>query len=205
MNGAINTVVAIYETPVQAEIAIRKMEYAELDLCLVSLLWRKPPGAGGGANLTGAGRRLNSRGQLAIVATEIRGALSNSAYFRIPGLGEVFVAGPLVEQFAGGLDGVPPGTGFTPLGISLIQLGLFQDSVLQYEAALVAGKGLVLAHGAPGAMIRTREVLAQTEPDTLAEHQSVRLPNGCYAGQFFSARDISVAPRALPKTLFPSP
>jgi hypothetical protein len=204
MNDAKNSVVAIYKTPVLAEIAIRKMEYAELDLHEVSLLWRHPPAADRhGSPATEV--RLNRRGQPASVTAEIQGALSSSACFLIPGLGEVFVAGPLVEQIAGELASVPLAAGLTSLGTSLFQLGLSKDSILQYEAELRAGKGMVLAHGAPKALVRVREMLAQTQPDTLADHQSVRAQDECHpAGRFFPARPIYVAPNALPKTLLPS-
>jgi hypothetical protein len=204
MNDAKNSVVAIYKTPVLAEIAIRKMEYAELDLHEVSLLWRHPPGTDrhGG---TAPEMRSNRRGQPANVTAEIRGALTSSACFLIPDLGEVFVAGPLVEQIAGGLMGVAPVVGLTSLGASLFQLGLSKDSILQYEVALVAGKGMVLAHGAPEDMVRAREVLAQTQPDTLADHRQACPRDECYpVRQFFLAAPGRVIPHRGIQAVLPS-
>jgi hypothetical protein len=204
MNDAKNSVVAIYKTPVLAEIAIRKMEYAELDLHEVSLLWHHPPGTDrhGGAAIE---MRLNRRGQPASVTAEIRGALSSSGYFLIPGLGEVFVAGPLVEQIAGGLAGIPLAAGLTSLGTSLFQLGISKASILQYEAALVAGKGMVLAHGAPETMARVQEVLAQTQPDTLANQQPVCSLDECYpVEQCFPAAPGRVIPHRGIRAVLPS-
>jgi hypothetical protein len=194
MNDAKNSVVAIYKTPVQAEIAVRQMEYAEFNLQQVSLLWCDPAVAADGPR---AGVRRPRRSQPTRVVAEIQGMLSGSARFPIPGLGEVFVAGALVERIMCVPVDAAWAAGLTSLGASLFQLGLSKDSVLQYEAALAAGKGLVLARGIPEEMSRVREILDHTQPDTLADHQPVRPPDECYAaGRYFPARPIYPGPPA---------
>jgi hypothetical protein len=69
------------------------------------------------------------------------------AFFIIPGLGPILVAGPLVAWIVGALEGAVVVGGLSALGAGLYSIGIPKDSVVKYEAALKADKFLLLAHG----------------------------------------------------------
>ena len=73
--------------------------------------------------------------------------LFGSAFFAIPGLGPVLVAGPLVAWIVGALEGAAVVGGLSALGAGLSRMGIPKDSVVQYELALKTDKFLLLVHG----------------------------------------------------------
>lgn len=75
------------------------------------------------------------------------GFLFGSAFFWIPGLGQVLVAGPLVSWIVGALEGAIVVGGLSAVGVGLYSLGIPKDSILRYETALKAGKFVLIAHG----------------------------------------------------------
>jgi hypothetical protein len=75
------------------------------------------------------------------------GFLFGSAFFLIPGIGPVLVAGPLVSWIVGALEGAVITGGLTALGAALYGIGIPKNSVLEYETALKSDKFLVIAHG----------------------------------------------------------
>jgi hypothetical protein len=68
------------------------------------------------------------------------GLLFGSAFFAIPGLGPVLVAGPLVCVDRGSPRRSSGGGGVSAIGAGLIGIGILTDSVVQYELALKTGK-----------------------------------------------------------------
>jgi len=66
--------------------------------------------------------------------------LFGSAFFFIPGIGPLLVAGPLVTWILGALEGAVVMGGISALGAALVSIGIPENSVLQYEAELKAGK-----------------------------------------------------------------
>lgn len=205
MKAQKNSVVAIYKSPASVGIAIRKLQHAGRDLQNFSLLWHDQFVAEPLFASDHAGTSLSHWGEPAGLESEVWESLSGSACFRIPGIGAVLVAGPLFERITRVLDGEMMVDGLNCLGVSLHQMGLSKDSILQYEAALTAGKYILMAHGAPLEIIRARDVLDQTQPDTLADHQPVRPPDECYAaGKYFPARPIYAGMSQSGRNLLPS-
>ena len=73
--------------------------------------------------------------------------LFGAAFFAIPGIGPVLVAGPLVAWIIGALEGAVVVGGLSALGAGLYSIGIPKDSVVKYEAALKSDKFILLAHG----------------------------------------------------------
>jgi hypothetical protein len=80
-------------------------------------------------------------------ATTLWGLLFGSAFFWIPGLGPLLVAGPLVSWIVGALEGAIVVGGLSAIGAGLYSLGIPKDSILRYETALKTGKYVLIAHG----------------------------------------------------------
>ncbi|MDP2815817.1 MAG: hypothetical protein Q8O19_03975, partial [Rectinemataceae bacterium] len=99
------------------------------------------------------------------------GIVFGSAFFWIPGLGPLLVAGPLVGFIVGALEGAVVGGGLSVLGASLYSLGIPKDSILRYETALKADKFVLVVHGSVEESAHAREILKSTKPEILDHHQ----------------------------------
>jgi hypothetical protein len=99
------------------------------------------------------------------------GLFFGSAFFWVPGLGPLLVAGPLVSWIVGALEGAVVVGGLSAIGASLYSLGIPKDSILQYETDLKAGKFVLLAHGSVDDVARAKDILTRTQPMTLEHHQ----------------------------------
>jgi hypothetical protein len=123
-----------------------------------------------------AGDRMKYWGKQGAFWGGLWGMLFGAAFFAIPGLGPILVAGPLVAWIIGGLEGAVVVGGLSALGAGLYSIGIPKDSVVQYEAALKADKFLVLAHGTADEVATARGILQTTHPLDItthaAEHES---------------------------------
>ena len=99
--------------------------------------------------------------------------LFGAAFFAIPGLGPVLVAGPLVAWIVGALEGAVVVGGLSALGAGLYSIGIPKDSVVKYEAALKSDKFLVLAHGTADEVAKAKDILQTTRPAAVALHAAV--------------------------------
>ena len=100
----------------------------------------------------------------------IWGWLFGAAFFAIPGIGPVLVAGPLVAWIVGALEGAIVVGGLTALGAGLYSMGIPKDSVLKYEMALKSDKFLLLAHGTADEVARAKDIIVTTHPAEFGVH-----------------------------------
>jgi hypothetical protein len=98
------------------------------------------------------------------------GLLFGSAFFAIPGLGPVLVAGPLVAWIVGALEGAAVVGGLSVIGAGLIGMGIPKDSVVQYELALKTDKYLLMVYGTALEVEKARSILATTRPINVTLH-----------------------------------
>src|SRR5271168_330775 len=90
------------------------------------------------------------------------GLLFGSAFFWVPGIGPLLVAGPLVMWIVGALEGAVVTGTLTALGAGLYSIGIPKHSVLKYETEVKNGKLLLVVHGAADEVERARDLLHQT-------------------------------------------
>ncbi len=94
------------------------------------------------------------------------------AFFAIPGIGPVVIAGPLVSWIVGALEGAVVVGGASALGAGLASKGIPRDSIAKYETAIKADKFLLLAHGTPEQVGRAKSILERTSTaEAAAVHQ----------------------------------
>ena len=111
------------------------------------------------------------------------GLLFGSAFFWIPGLGPLLVAGPLVSWIVGALEGAVVVGGLSAMGAGLYSMGIPKDSILRYETALKTGKFVLIAHGTEEETVRAQGIINRTNVETLEEHQPSRTsPEACVVG-----------------------
>ena len=99
------------------------------------------------------------------------GILIGSAFFWIPGIGPVLVAGPLVAWIVAALEGAVIGAGLSALGAALASIGIPRNSVLQYETSIEAGKFLLVAHSTEAEIDRAREIMQSSRgAESVTQH-----------------------------------
>lgn len=171
-NGG-NTAVAVFETHEAAEAAVRHLQKAGVDMHTLSIVgqgYEKEEKVVGYYN---TGDRMKAWGKRGAFWGGIWGWLFGAAFFVIPGLGQIAVAGPLVAGLVGALRGAAIVGGVSALGGALTGIGIPKDSVIRYEAAIRADRFLVIAQGTEAEVTRARSLLAGTHPSTLDEHIAV--------------------------------
>jgi hypothetical protein len=98
------------------------------------------------------------------------GLLFGSAFFWVPGIGPLLVAGPLVAWIVGALEGAAVVGGLSALGAALASIGNPKNSIVQYETEVRNGKLLLVAHGTPAEVEHAKDVLHQTQAKTTTVH-----------------------------------
>ena len=93
------------------------------------------------------GDRMKAWGKSGAFWGGLWGLLVGSAFFVIPGIGPLLVAGPLVSGIVGALEGAVVVGSLSAFGAGLFGLGIPEDSVLEYETQIKAGKFVLIAHG----------------------------------------------------------
>jgi heat induced stress protein YflT len=166
-----NSVVAIYKSHAEAEIAVKELQQSGFDMKKLSIVGRDYHTNEHVVGYYNAGDRMKYWGKTGAFWGGIWGLLFGSAFFFIPGIGPLLIAGPLVAWIAGGLEGAVLVGSLSALGAGLYSIGIPKDSILRYETALKSGKFVVIAHGSAEEATRAREIISRTNPEALEEHQ----------------------------------
>ena len=114
-----------------------------------------------------AGDRMKYWGKLGTFWGGIWGMLFGSAFFWVPGLGPLLVAGPLVAWILGAIEGAAVVGGVSALGAGLFSLGIPKDSIVRYETAIKSGRFVLIAHGTVEDATSAQEIIRRTEPEML--------------------------------------
>ena len=165
-----NSVVAIYESHEQAENAIRELQRDGFDMQKLSIVGKDYHTEEHVVGYYTAGDRMAYWGKLGAFWGGFWGLLFGSAFFWVPGVGQLLVAGPLVGWIVGALEGAVVTGGLSALGAGLYSIGIPKNSVVQYETEVKNGKLLLVAHGTADEVERARNILGQTQAKTTAVH-----------------------------------
>src|SRR5580658_6568396 len=165
-----NIVVAIYDTHEEAEKTVTELQQAGFDMKKLSIVARNPHAEEHVVGFYNAGDRIRHWGKQGAFWGGIWGILFGSAFFAIPGLGPVLVAGPLVAWIVAALEGAAVVGGVSAVGAGLYSIGIPKDSILEYEIAIKTDRFLLLADGKPEEAARAREIIAATTPASLHVH-----------------------------------
>jgi hypothetical protein len=166
-----NSIVAIYASHTAAEAAIKELQQSGFDMRKLSIVGSDIHRDEHVVGYYNAGDRMKYWGKLGAFWGLIWGSLFGSAFFLIPGIGPLLIAGPLVGWIVGALEGAVVVGGLSAIGAGLYGLGIPEDSILRYETALKTGKFVLMAHGSKDDVASAKELLVRTEPETLDQHQ----------------------------------
>lgn len=167
-----NTAVAIYNTHTEAESAVKELQRAGFDMKKLSIVGKDYHTEEHVVGYYNMGDRMKAWGKMGAFWGGLWGLLVGAAFFAIPGIGPVLVAGPLVGWIIGALEGAVVVGGLSALGAALYSIGIPKNNVLEYETEIRGGKFLVAAHGTTDEVSRAKEILKSTDAATLVAHLS---------------------------------
>ena len=165
-----NSVVAVFASHDKAEDAVRELQKSGFDMKKLSIVGKDYHTEEHVVGYYNTGDRMMYWGKLGAFWGGFWGLLFGSAFFWVPGIGQLVVAGPLVMWIVGALEGAVVTGGITALGAGLYSIGILKNSVLQYETAVKNDKLLLVAHGTADEVQRARDLLHQTEAETTTVH-----------------------------------
>jgi uncharacterized membrane protein len=165
-----NMVVAVYDTHEEAESAVRKLEQAGFDMKKLSIVAKNPHAEEHVVGFYNTGDRVKHWGKTGAFWGSIWGLLFGAAFFAIPGLGPVLVAGPLVTWVVAALEGAVVVGGASAIGAGLFSIGIPKDSILEYEIAIKTDRFLLLADASGGDAAKAREIIGATNPAVMHVH-----------------------------------
>ena len=165
-----NAVVAIYDTHSQAEEALKELQRSGFEMKKLSIVGKDYHTEEHVVGYYNAGDRMKRWGKSGAFWGGIWGLLFGSAFFAIPGIGPVLVAGPLVAWIVGALEGAVVVGGLSAIGAGLYSIGVPKDSIVQYESAIKSDKFLLLAPGTADEVERARGIMQTARPVGIAVH-----------------------------------
>jgi uncharacterized membrane protein len=165
-----NSVVAIFESHTQAEDAVRELQKSGFDMKKLSIAGKDYHTDEHVVGYYNTGDRMLYWGKLGAFWGGLWGMLFGSAFFFVPGVGPLLVAGPLVTWILGALEGAVMTGGLTALGAGLYGIGIPKNSIVQYEARVKAGKFLLILHGTPQEVELAKDRLDNTQATETTLH-----------------------------------
>jgi hypothetical protein len=167
-----DSIVATYASHTAAEAAIKELQQSGFDMKKLSIVGQDYHTDEHVVGYYNVGDRMKAWGKIGAFWGWIWGCLFGSAFFFIPGIGPLIVAGPLVVWIVGALESAVVVGGLSALGAGLMSMGIPKDSILKYETALKTDKFVLVAHGTTEEIAHAKDILSRTEPETLEHHQA---------------------------------
>jgi uncharacterized membrane protein len=163
-------VVAIYESHSQAEEALKELQRSGFDMTKLSIVGKDYHTEEHVVGYYNAGDRMKRWGASGAFWGAIWGLLFGWAFFAIPGIGPVLVAGPLVAWIISALEGAVAVGGLSAIGAGLYSIGVPKNSIVQYESAIKSDKFLLLAHGTAEEVETAKGIMRTARPVEVAVH-----------------------------------
>jgi uncharacterized membrane protein len=172
MSNNKNLAVAIFENHTQAEAAINELKKANFNIKQLSIVGRDYHTEEHVVGYYNTGDRMKKWGKAGAFWGGIWGLLVGAAFFWVPGIGPILVAGPFISMLVGALEGAAVVGGLSALGAGLYSIGIPKNSVLDYETDLKAGKFVLIAHGTAEEIEDAREILSATDATQVDVHKN---------------------------------
>lgn len=173
-----NAAVATYETHEEAEEAVRDLQQAGFDMQKLSIIGKDYQLEEDVIGYYTVGDRMKSWGKAGAFWGGLWGLLTGSALFIIPGIGPILAAVPIVGWIVGVVEGMAIGGGLSALGAALFSIGIPENSIIEYETDIRAGKFVVIAHGTLEEVSKIEGTLAKTK-----HRGTSQFPQGAYRAE----------------------
>ena len=151
--------IAIFNTHREAENAVKELQKSGFDMKKLSIVGKDYHTEEQVVGYYHTGDRMKYWGKLGAFWGGLWGILFGAAFFWIPGIGPLVVAGPLVSAIVGGLEGAVAFGGLTALGAGLYSIGIPKDSIIRYESSIKSDKFLLVVHGSGEELTKAKDIL----------------------------------------------
>ena len=165
-----SAVIAIYDTHQEAEKAISELQKSGFDMKKLSIVGKDYQSEEEVVGYYNTGDRMKLWGKTGAFWGGLWGLMFGSALFLIPGIGPLVAAGPLVSWIVGALEGAVVVGGLSALGAGLYSIGIPKDSIIEYESQIKMGKYVVIAHGSPDEVSKSKKTITLTKHQGMKEH-----------------------------------
>ena len=165
-----NATIAVYETHSAAENAVKELQKSGFDMKKLSVVGKDFHTDEQVIGYYNTGDRMKYWGKMGTFWGGLWGLLFGAAFFWVPGVGPLLVAGPLAAWIVSALEGAVVVGGLSAIGAGLYSIGIPKNSVLKYETAIKADKFLLVAHGTAAEAAKAKDILAATQPAELNQH-----------------------------------
>ena len=166
-----NSVIALFDQHTQAEDAIKQLQEQGFDLKSLSIVGKGFETEEDVVGYYSTCDRMTYWGKNGAFWGGVWGILFGSAFFAVPGLGPLLVAGPLVALIVSTLEGAVVVGGLSVIGAGLLSLGIPKDSVVRYETALKNDQFVLVASVSSHDATKAKEILRHTNPHSLEHHR----------------------------------
>lgn len=164
--------VAVFGTHREAEAAVKAFQNAGYDMKQLSIVGQDYHTEQHVVGYYNVGKRMKAWGAIGAFWGAMWGLLFGAAFFLIPGIGPVLVAGPLVASVVAALESAVVVGGLSVLGAALYSLGIPKNSVLKYETEIKAGKYLLLMTASMREIeTAENEILKYNPPEEFSLHE----------------------------------
>jgi hypothetical protein len=158
----LGSLVAIFDTREQAEIAVRELQQTRIDMSSISIAAKDRRVNEHPWSFYNASDRIRRWGKLGAIGGALWGLLFDSTLFVMPGIDPVLLSGPLVSWIVAVLEGAVAFGGLSALSAGLIITGIPKKAALEYETAIRMDKFLIVVHGTPAAIGNAKDALHRT-------------------------------------------
>ena len=166
-----NSCVAVFGTHQAAEQAVKQLQQSGFDMKKLSIVGKDYHTDEHVVGYYNTGDRMKYWGKLGAFWGGLWGFILGAAFFWVPGVGPLVMAGPVVSWLVGALEGAVVVGGVSALGAALYSIGIPKDSVLAYETALKADKFLLLVHGSTDDVERARDIFQSQGAQQVDVHE----------------------------------
>jgi uncharacterized membrane protein len=168
-----NTIIAVYLRHEEADTAVKALAKAGLDVKNISVVGK---GYHTEEKVTGVysmGDRIKLWGAQGAMWGGLWGLLLGGLFMVVPVVGQMVVLGHLASVVVAGIEGAVLVGGLSAIGAALASIGIPDDKIVGYEAALKADSYLVMAHGSATEVDLARSVLKDSDPSRLDIYDGV--------------------------------
>jgi len=155
------SVIGVVRTHSDAEAVVRELQRSGFDMKKLSVIGKGYHSEEHPLGFYSTGDRIKTWGGLGAFWGGLWGLLFGAAFFWIPGIGPLAVAGPFVHAVVTGIEGAVLAGGVGAVGAALMGLGASSESIIRYETRLKADQYLIIAHGTPKEVDQARSIIGQ--------------------------------------------
>lgn len=157
--------IAVFNTHGEAENAVKELQKSGFDMKKLSIVGKDYHTEEQVVGYYNNGDRMMYWGKMGAFWGGIWGVLFGAAFFWVPGIGPLVVAGPLISAIVGGLEGAVAIGGLSALGAGLYSVGVPKDSIINYESSIKADKFLLVVHGSGDELTTAKDILKNAGHD----------------------------------------